>query len=90
MRKVLKCVEVIRELDNTENIQIGFSSIIQRIDKNLSNEIKETNFKLKNYCSGKDFIFVDNDDINESCPSSREWGYLGQLRKKFKSFFIRA
>ena len=51
IKKVGKCVEVIRELDNTENIQIGFSGIIKRIDKDFSNEIKETNIKLKNYCS---------------------------------------
>ena len=67
MKKVRKCMEVIREIDNTENIQIGFSSIIQRADKDFSNEIKETNIKLKNYCSGNGFIFVDNDNINESC-----------------------
>ena len=30
MKKVRKCVEVIREIDSTENIQTGFSSIIQR------------------------------------------------------------
>ena len=64
MKKIRKCVEVVREIDNTENIQIGFSSIIQRADKDFSNEI---NIKLKNYCSGKGFIFVDNDNINESC-----------------------
>ena len=67
MKKVRKCEEVIRKIDNTENIQIGFSSIIQRADKDFGNEIKETNIKLKNYCSGKGFIFVDNDNINESC-----------------------
>ena len=67
MKKVRKFVEIIRELDNAENIQIGFSSIIQRTDKCLSNEMKETNIKLKNYCLGKGFIFVDNDNINESC-----------------------
>ena len=67
IKKVGKYVEVIRELDNTENIQIGFSSIIKRIDKDFSNEIKETNIKLKNYCLGKGFIFVDNDNINEYC-----------------------
>ena len=55
------------ELDNTENIQIGFYSIIQRTDKDFSNEIKETNIKLKNYWLGKGFIFVDHDNINESC-----------------------
>ena len=60
-------MEVIRELGNTQKIQIGFSSIIQRADKDFSNEIKETNIKLKNYCLGKGFIFVDNDNINEYC-----------------------
>ena len=48
MKKVRKCVEVIRELDNTENIRIGFSTIIERADKDFSNEIEETNIKLKN------------------------------------------
>ena len=67
MKKVRKCVEVIREIDNTENIEIGFSSIIQRADKDFGSETKETNIKLKSYCSGKGFIFVDNDNINESC-----------------------
>ena len=67
MKKVRKCVEVIQELDNTESIQIGFSIIIQRTDKDFSNKIKETNITLKNYCLGKGFIFVDNDNINESC-----------------------
>ena len=47
MRKVRKCVEVIRELDNTENIQIIFSSNIQRTGKDFSNEIRETIIELK-------------------------------------------
>ena len=58
MKKVRKCVEVIRELDKTENTQIGFSSFIQRSDKDFSNEIKETNIKLKNCCLGKGFILL--------------------------------
>ena len=66
MKKVRKCVEVIRVLDNTENIQNKFSNIIQRTDKDFSNKIKETNIKLNHYCLGKAFIFVDNDNINES------------------------
>ena len=65
MKKVRKCVEVIQELDNTENIQIGFSSIIQRTDKDFSNEIKEISIKLKNYCYVKGFIFVDNDNLHK-------------------------
>ena len=65
MNKVRKCVEVIQELDNTENIQIGFSSIIQRTDTDFSNEIKVISIKLKSYCYGKGFIFVDNDNLNK-------------------------
>ena len=63
-------MEVIRELDNTENIQIEFCSIIQRSDKDSSNEIKETNIKLMKCCLGKGFNFLDNDNINESCLNS--------------------
>ena len=48
------------------SIQIGFFSIIQRTDNNFSNEIEETNIKSKNYCLIKRFIFVDNDNVNES------------------------
>ena len=36
MKNVRKCVEAIRELDNSENIQIGFSSIVHRSDKDFS------------------------------------------------------
>ena len=67
MRKVRKCMKVIVELDSTENILIGISSIIQRTDKEFSYEIKETNIKLKKCCLGKGFFFVDNDKVNEFC-----------------------
>lgn len=40
MKKVRKCMYVIQESDNTKNIQTGFSSIIQRTDKDFNNEIK--------------------------------------------------
>ena len=67
MKNIRKCVEVIRELDNSENIQIGFSSIMNRSDKGFSKEISELNVKLKTYYLGWEFIYVDNDNINESC-----------------------
>ena len=84
MKKVRKCVKVIRELDNTENIQIGFSTIIQRCDNDFSNEIKETNIKLKNYCLGKGFIFADNDNIDESCLNNSKL-HLQRLAKNICS-----
>ena len=59
--------EAIRELDDSENIQISFSSIIHICDRDFSREISELNVKLKKYCLGGGFIYADNDNINESC-----------------------
>ena len=52
MKNIKKCVEAIRELDNSENIQTGFSSIMNRSDKDFSNEISKLNVKLKKYRIG--------------------------------------
>ena len=47
VKNVRKCVEAIRELDNSENVQIGFSSTIHRFNKDFSKEISEVNVELK-------------------------------------------
>ena len=60
-------MQAIRELDNSGNIQIGFSSIMYRSDKRFSKEISELNVKLKKYCLGRGFIYIDNNNVNESC-----------------------
>ena len=87
-RKVGKCVEVIRELINTVNIQIRFSGIIQRIDKNFSNGIKETNIKLKNSCLGRGFVFIDNDNINEFCLNNSKLHLIRRgLKDLLKLFY---
>ena len=62
-----KCVEAIRELDNSKNIQIGFSSIMHRSDNDFSKKISELSVQLKKYCLGRVFIYIDNDNVNESC-----------------------
>ena len=49
MKNIRKCVEAIRELDNSENIQIGFSSIMNRSDKDFSKEISELKVKQRIY-----------------------------------------
>ena len=67
MKNMRKSVEAVHELDNSKKIQIGFSSIMHRSDKDFSKEISETNVKLKKYCLGRGFIYVDNDNINEPC-----------------------
>ena len=67
MKKVKKLVKVVRELDSEQTIQLGFSSIIVREDQNYSTEIKEVNDKLKRYCVSKNFLFVDNGNLNGTC-----------------------
>ena len=66
MKTVRDLVKCVRNLGRNEEIQIGFSSIISRQDRKLEKEIDETNTKLRKYCGGKEFIFVDNSNINES------------------------
>ena len=58
--KVKKIVKAVQKMDGNNQIKLGYSSIIIRKCRDLEKEIKETNTKLKNYCLGKGFIFVDN------------------------------
>ena len=83
MKNIRKCVEAIHDLDNSENIQIDFSSIMNRSDKDFSKEINELNVKLKKYCLGRGFIYVDNDKINESCLNNSKL----HLNKKGTNLF---
>ena len=66
MKKVRKLVKVVREIDESEKIKIGFSSVIYRKDKDLEDERNEVNVKLKKYCEGKGFVFIENANIDES------------------------
>ena len=78
-------MEAIRELDNSESIQIDFYSIKHRSDKYVSKEISELNVKLKKYCLGRGFIYVDNDNINEACLNNIKL----HLNKKGTNFFLK-
>ena len=49
MKNITKYVEALRELDNSENIQVCFSNITHRSDKDFSKEISELNVKMKKY-----------------------------------------
>ena len=72
MSKVRKIVKALEEMDGNNEIKHSFSGIIVRKDRDLEKEIKETNTKLKNYCIGKGFIFVDNVNIKENCLNNSE------------------
>ena len=65
MKQVRKITKTIQEMEDSGKIGIGFSGIIQRADRNFKDQIKETNDKLKRYCEGNGFVYVDNDNINE-------------------------
>ena len=60
MKKVRKLVKVVREIDESEKIKTGISSVIYHKDKDLEDERNEVNVKLKIYCEGKGFPIIDN------------------------------
>ena len=66
IKKVRKLVKVVREIDESEKIKIGYSSVIYRKGKDLEDERNEVNMKLKKYCEGKGFVFIENANLNES------------------------
>ena len=67
MKEVRQFVKCVKELDKEEEVKIGFSSVINRSDRNLEKEIVDFNLKLKRYCEGNQFLFIDNDNIDKSC-----------------------
>ena len=66
MKEVRKLVKVVREIDESGKIKIGFSSVIYRKDKDLEDERNEVNVKFKKYCESKEFAFIENNNISES------------------------
>ena len=66
MKKLKKLVKVVRETDESEKMKISFSSVIYRKNKDLEDERNEVNTKLKKYCKGKGFVFIENANIDES------------------------
>ena len=63
IRKIVKCV---RDLDKDKKVNIGFSSVISRSGRNLGQEFRDLNLKLKRCCEGNNFLFIDNVNIEES------------------------
>ena len=65
MRQLRKIAKIIQEMEGSSKIGIGFSGIIEREDRNFKDQFKETNDKLKSYCEGNGFVYVEDDKINE-------------------------
>ena len=52
-------------MTNLKKIKIGFSSVIFCMEKDLEDERNEANMKLRKYCEGKGFVFIENANISE-------------------------
>ena len=82
MKKVRKLVKVVHEIDESEKIKIDFSSVIYHKGKDLENKRNEVNVKLKKYCEGKGFVFIEHDNINESSLNNSKL-YLNKKRNEY-------
>lgn len=61
MKEVRKLAKCVREQDKDQEVNNCFSSVIDRSDRNLEQEINDLNI------SQCDFVKVDNANIDESC-----------------------
>ena len=66
MKEIRKIVKCIRDLDKDKKVNIGFSSVISKFDRNLGQEIRNLNLKLKHYCEGNNFVFVEQSCLHNS------------------------
>lgn len=71
MKKVRRLVKLFYEIDKLKEINIAFSSVIKRKDKDLEDERNEVYTKLKNYCEDKGFVFIENANIDEPGLNNR-------------------
>ena len=81
IRKIVKCV---RDLDKDKKVYIGFLSVIIRSYRNLGQEIRDLNLKLKRYCEGNN-LFVDNVNIEEPCLNNSKL----HLNHKGQIFYVK-
>ena len=65
--RMRKLVKYVRDLDKDNKVNIGFSSVISRSDKNLGQKKRDLNLKLKRYCEGNSLLFVDNVNVEGIC-----------------------
>ena len=66
VKKVKKVVQSICEIAINQEIQVAFSGIINRIDNNFAEKIKDRNNKLESYCQSEDFVFISNSKLDSS------------------------
>ena len=82
VEKMKRCAKKIEENDSSTDIVIP--GLINRLDRNVVDDTERINEKLKRWCIGKGFTFIDNNNINESCLNR---GKL-HLNRKGSSYLV--
>ena len=63
-----KKIKKIKLIGNTNpDIQVIISGLIHRGDREVNDEIASINSQLECYCNGKNFLFVNNNNMKSSC-----------------------
>ena len=65
MKQVRQMVKAIEEMEGGREINLRFSSIIRRTDQDFDDKIKDINDRLKRYCSSKEYLFINNNNISD-------------------------
>ena len=59
-------INAVKENDVSDEIEIVLSSVINRDDQDLEDEINKLNKKLENLCKGKGMRFIDESNKKSS------------------------
>ena len=77
LQKIRKLINVIKENDVNEQIEIILSSAIHWDNHDVEDEINELNKILEHLCKGKGMRFIDNSNIKSS-PLNRSKLHLNK------------
>ena len=67
IQKLRKVISTIRQYGTGDYIEIALFSIVYRSSHNFKNNIIESNRKLKPSCKSKSMIFINNNNIDNTC-----------------------
>ena len=78
-KMIKKLVNVIKEIDKENDIEIPFSGIVHREDRVCKNVIDDTSHKLKSYCASVGRGFINNDNIDGSCQIEANYTWITKV-----------
>ena len=84
LKQIKKLVNFIKEVDSeTKETKIAISGIINRTDNDYRDAIRKINDSLRTYCQNHNHIFIDNENVDETCLNRSNL----HLNKKGNSYF---